>query len=122
MRYDLFFGTQKVGVVTDVDSDFPNLWGRIVYDESLSDPRTDEGARLARFVELNRESIRLIDIEHERDVSQELAALNTELEGYNDFIETDRWRLIDESGKEHPILVPIFRPGGEIVWRWDPSR
>jgi hypothetical protein len=122
MRYDLYFGDIRVGAVTEKDSDFPNLWGAITYDESMSQPISDERTRLARFLELNQESIRLVDIEHEQDVSSELDAVSKQLEAFNDYIETDDWRLVDETGNSLPILVPIFRHDGEIVWRWNPGK
>lgn len=110
----------KVGRVIDDDSDFPNLWGRISYDESLLHPQTEEQRRLAKFVELDRQSMQLIDIEHERDVSQELTAIIAQMEQYQDYIESDDWHLIDDQGAKHPILCPVLREGGEIVWRWNP--
>ena len=44
-----------------------------------------------------------------------------QLEAFNDYIETDDLVLVAESGKRLPILCPILRHGGEIVWRWNPS-
>lgn len=122
IRYSLFLGDLRIGIVNLEDSDFPNVWGQITFDRSLSQPATAGAVRLARFIDLNRESIRLVDVEHEQDVSAELDAVNRELEKYSDYIETDDWRLVDDQGAQHPILCPIFRHGGEIVWRWNPGR
>lgn len=122
MRYDLYFNDIRVGMVTEQDSDFPNLWGVIEYDASILNPTSEERIRLARFLELNRESIRLVDIEHEQDVANELNAVNQQLEAFNDFIESDSWLLIDEAGRTRPILVPIFRHDGEMMWRWNHHR
>ncbi len=121
MRYNLYFGHLRVGTVTEVDKDFPSLWGRIIYDDALSRPNTAAAVRLARFIELNCESIRLVDIEHERDVSIEQEVFNKELEKFQDYIDTDEWVLVEEDGIRHKILCPILRPGGEIVWRWNPK-
>jgi hypothetical protein len=117
-RLDLVFGSIKVGVVTPTDSDFPNLWGDITYHPALANPQSPEAARIAKFVALNQESTRLVDMEHEQDVSRELAAVNAELEGYQDYIESEDWYLIDADGRRHPILCPVLRGPGEIVWRW----
>jgi hypothetical protein len=117
-RYDLVFGSIKVGVVTPTDSDFPNLWGEITYDPRLENPQTPDAARFAKFVALNRESTRLVDMEHEQDVSRELDAINAELESYNDYIESEEWYLIDASDTRLRILCPVLRGTGEIVWRW----
>lgn len=122
-RFDLFFGPLRVGVVTQVDSDFPNLWGAVTYDPALSEPQSPEAARLARFVALNKESTRLLDMEHERDSSRERAAVDAQLEAdYLDCVESEEWRLVDARGRDLPILCPILRGDGEIVWRWDPGR
>jgi hypothetical protein len=122
-RYQLFFGTVKIGDVTETGSDFPNLWGDIVYDPALATPRSPEVARLINFIALNRESTRLLDMEHEHDVAQQQAQVNAQLEAsYLDLIESEDWNLIDEHGRELPILGPILRGDNELVWRWDPRR
>ncbi len=120
MRYELYFRDMKIGDITEDDADFPNLWGTITYNESINRPTTEEQERLARFVELNQDSIRLVDVEHEQDVSAELDVINKELEAFNDYIETDDWLLVTDHGKRLPILCPILRHDGEIVWRWNP--
>ena len=118
-RYDLLFGKLKVGVVTQTKSDFPNLWGEIVYDRALDKPKSAILRRFVKFILLNRESTRLIDIEHEKDVSHELDAVNTELESYKDIIESEDWYLQDERGRRVAILSPVLRGESELVWRWD---
>ena len=123
MHYDLYFGAIKIGVVTEKDSDFPNYWGTITYDKSLVQATcNDERNRLLQFLELNREQIRLVDIEHEQDVSEELEAINQKLDEFSDYIETGGWLLIDETGHQLPILVPLLRHEREIVWRWNPEK
>lgn len=121
-RYELYFGPTKVGIVTETDSDFPNLWGDIVYDLAGLNPNTEQGARFLRFLELSRESTRLVDLQHERDTSREQAAVNEELEArYLDYVESEEWHLIDARGNRVPILCPILCGPGEIVWRWNPA-
>lgn len=122
MRYELYFRGIKIGVVAEDDSDFPNLWGTIIYDESLAQPTTEEQKRLATFLELNRDSNRLLDIEDEQDVSGQLAAIDKQLASYNEYIETDDWILITAHGEAIRILCPFFRSDGGIVWRWNPSK
>ncbi len=121
MLYNLYLGSMRVGCVVEKDSDFPNLRGRIAYDEAVSHPSTNEERRLVEFLELDRESMRLIDVEHEQDVADELSAINAPLEKYQDLIETDDWYLVDEQGSKHPIRCPVLRESGEIVWRWNPQ-
>jgi hypothetical protein len=122
MRYDLYLGPLKVGIVTEQGNDFPNLWGQIAYDKSLLNSNTEAMKRLARFIDLSCESITLVDIEHEQDVADKLAVLNKQLEQFQDYIDTDDWVLVDDKGRRHLILCPILRHGGEIVWRWNPKR
>jgi hypothetical protein len=114
-RYDLVFGSLKVGVVRQTDSDFPNLWGEIIYDPGLENAQSPKVRRFVQFVSLNRESTRLIDMEHEQDVSRELAAVNAELEKYLDYIESEDWYLIAKDGRCVAIMAPILRGANEIV-------
>jgi hypothetical protein len=89
----------------------------------LSEPQAEEAARLARFVELNRESTRLLDLEDKQDTSREQKLVNAELEAnYLDYIESEDWHLVDKRGRKLPILCPLLRGSGEIVRRWNPSR
>lgn len=121
-RYQLYFGPLKLGTVTEVDRDFPNLSGTIVLEPWLAHPSSAAARRLARFVALNKESIRLLDREDEQDTSQEQARVDAELDALSaDYIETDAWRLVDAQGRELPILCPVFHGDDEIVWRWNPT-
>lgn len=121
-RYVLYFGSLRLGVVTEADSDFPNLWGDIDLDPALADPRTAEVARLARFVALDREATRLADVEGEHDSRRAEEAVSDELDAHDsDLIESAAWHLVDEHGRKSPILCPIMRWPAEIVWRWNPD-
>ena len=120
-RYELYFGTRRVGAVTQLDSDFPNLWGSIVYDASITRPQTPEDQRMARYVELSIESMRLMmgDTYVEDDDDDESNPFEAEIDrDFMDLVETNDWRLIDAQGKVEPILFPVFHPDDEIVWRW----
>ena len=121
MKYHLFLGELKIGKVVERDADFPNLWGRIEYETPLISPMTDEQKRLAEFLDLDRRSMALIEVEHERDVTEELESLCVQMEPYQDLIDSEDWRLIDEAGKIHPILCPTLGQSGEICWRWHPQ-
>tara|TARA_B110000495_G_C22522365_1_gene318460 strand:- start:89 stop:472 length:384 start_codon:yes stop_codon:yes gene_type:complete len=119
MQHELRFGTTTVGLVTQTDADFPNVWGEIVLDESLESSACEETTRMAEFIRLNRECTRLADIEHEQDVSTELDAVNQQLESYNDYIETSDWVLVSTDSETVGVMCPIFRDDGELVWRWN---
>ena len=121
MKYDLYFHDKRIGEVSEKNSDFPNLWGKIEFDQSM-DASSGQINRFKEFIELNMESSRLVDVEHEEDVKDELEKINQRLEDFTDYIETDGWFLVDNSGKKHYILVPIFHHSREIVWRWNPDK
>lgn len=122
-RYHLHFGPLRIGVVTESDRDFPNLWGTITYEPWVSGPLSPEEERLARFVALNKESIRLLDMESDIGTSPEQAGVNAELAAsYMDYVESAEWKLVDGRGRDLPILCPILRGDSELVWRWNPGR
>ncbi len=119
-RFDLFFGPMKVGVVFLCDADFPNLWGNIVVDSAVSDPATAEAMRLARFIALNRESTRLMELMDEAGPSPGQEAVDAELaEIGGNFDDSEDWCLVNVLGHRLPILCPVFRDDDEIVWRWN---
>jgi hypothetical protein len=120
MQYDLYLATLKIGRVSEDGRDFPNLWGWLEYEQLMRKPTTAIECRVAKFLELGIEEMKLVDVEHEKDVSREIAAHNVQMEQYRDLIESDDWFLIDENGVKSPILCPILREGGNIVWRWRP--
>jgi hypothetical protein len=122
-RYDLYFGSLKVGAVTETGSNWPSLWGTIEYEPWLPNPQTPEAVRFARFVSLNMESTRLMDIAGEVDNSRERAAVDGELKaGFMDYVESQEWWLVDRHGRKLPILCPILQDNGWMGWRWDPRR
>jgi hypothetical protein len=120
-RLDLYFGTIKVGVVTGVAGDFPNLWGRLTCGPALKQSGCAAVARLVRFLALNRVSTRLADQEPGH-TSRVREAVDAELEArFADYAESEDWHMIDTQGRKRPILCPILRWDGEIVWRWNPG-
>jgi len=117
-NYTLYFGTLKVGVVSESEEDFPSLSGDVVLDPALDEAQTPDAARFTEFLRLNRESTRLVDVSHTQDVREELAAVNTQLDAYVEYVHSDAWHLVDAQGTVLPILCPIFRGRWQIVWRW----
>lgn len=115
-------GDLDVGRVIEIDRDFPNIWGTIARCDWLADPKSDHEKRVARFFELDGESLRLTELKDEGEDSGELDQINARLEDYLDLIESDDWYLLDESSAKRYILCPSIRHDGEIVWRWNPRR
>ena len=114
--------TPPSGPVESANGTTLNSTSGQIYDAALSNPNLDQGSRFVRFLELERESTRLLELEPEQDTSREQAAVNAELEAhYLDYIESEQWHLIDAAGTRHPILCPILHGPGGIVWRWNPT-
>jgi hypothetical protein len=119
MQYELYFGALKIGNVFEDDRDFPSWFGRITYAPSFEQSESELARRLARFIGLSFESIALIDANQEG--SPELADLLREEAAFNDVADSKAWHLIDELGSVIPILCPVLRRDGGIVWRWNPE-
>ena len=95
--------------MAQTDSDFPNLWGTIIYEPWLSAPLTPEAIRFARFVALNKESTRLVDMEDQVVSSREQEVVNAELEAeFMDVVESEGWRLVDDCSRG--VADPVSHP------------
>ena len=119
MQYDLLLGDTRIGSVSQTDTEFPNLSGTIEIAATIQQATSEFAQELKEFIRLNCECTRLVDVQDDQDVGDELQAVNQQLQAYQDLIERDDWLLIDPLGKRHPILCPILRNGNEIVWRWN---
>ena len=87
MRYILKFRNAEVGVIESTDEDFPNLWGEFKIDKNV------EEKPLLAFIELSKRESKLIDEDHVRDISSDIAELEKAKE------------LIQEA-----ILLPLLMP------------
>ena len=114
-RYDLYFGSLKVGVVTRTDSDFPNLWGTIACEPWLSSPRSREEERLVRYFALDRECNRLLEVEHEVDNFREQAAIIAEIEA--EFMDVVEWRSGGWSTAA-AVSCPSCAPASTMTAAW----
>ncbi len=112
MRYILKFRSTEVGVIESTDEDFPNLWGEFKIDKNV------EEKPLLAFIELSKRESKLIDEDHIRDISSDIAELEKEMEPYLYFVESDDWTLETECNEVLKILGPSFKPDGSIMWRW----
>lgn len=120
--YRLYFRTLMVGVVKSGDRDFSNLWGNISYNPAILELGSEETLRFIKFVELSWEEARLVELEHEQDVSEEQKIINARMNAhYMDYIESEDWYLLDGSNCKLPILCPVLYKDSGIVWRWNPG-
>ncbi|MFW9995564.1 MAG: hypothetical protein ACFFD4_26235 [Candidatus Odinarchaeota archaeon] len=119
--YDLYWNETGVGRIEHVDSDFPNLWGVFKLDAELKESDHVLAKRLLAFIDLSIEDSKLLEVEHEKDVSREREEINRKLDAFIDLIETDDWYLIDQRRGILPILSPAFFSDGTVVWRWNPK-
>lgn len=119
MSYELYFSDTKVGTIEYLESDFPSLYGQIIFDEKYLISNEPEISRVKQYLKLQAESCRFLDIEHEQTVETELEKINSKLDEYMDLIETDEWYLVDIDRRKHCILSPIIRLDNEVTWRWN---
>jgi len=92
------------------DEDFPNLSGRY----ELSVPVEELPGLLPAYIAYSLEATRLLLEDEKAYEALEERTGNA----FTALIESEAWRLVDEQGKEHKVLVPEFCPDQEIVWRW----
>lgn len=112
MKYTLKFQNIEVGIVEGTDEDFPNLWGTFKISKDLSD------TSLLAFIELSKRESDLIEEDHIRNISLDVAKLEKEMEPYLNFVESNDWILKSEGNEVLKILVPSFRSDDSIMWRW----
>lgn len=112
MNYTLKYKDIEVGQIKGEEEDFPNLWGKLTKNESL----TDEA--IINFIELSIEESNLIEEDHLRDISKEMTVLEKQIEPYMYLIDSEEWVLISDGGEAEKILVPSFKSNNSIVWRW----
>ena len=119
MNYDIYFDETKIGTIERLDSDFPNLFGKIEFDIKYLKSNSELNVRLRKMMELSRRHSAVTEIEHEQDVEEELEELYQQEEPYRDLIESKEWYLIDESGKKELIFSPMIHENNEVTWRWN---
>lgn len=110
-EYTLVFDGHDLGRVLEEDADFPNMSGTVEFFPAVGTVRA-----LEHVMDYVAFSIRVQPL-YEADRADEVSS--EEEMAFVDLIETEAWVLRDESGDEHGILVPLFGPGGEIIWRWN---
>lgn len=118
VSYKLFWGDVEIGIIKGCEADFPNLSGYIEFETSYLSAQEVDVSRLRKYIQLQAKSCDLIEVEHETDVEKELDLINQELDQYLDFVESDKWHLIDENGNTQSILSPIINSNNEVTWRW----
>jgi hypothetical protein len=110
----LLYGDVELGEVTQQDSDFPNCSGTWRPYPHADNPEIRSFIRA--YVEFSEHA----DSLRTPDVTPAWKAYTLEREPeFEDLIESTDWALRDEDGVRHPLLVPNFCVGGEIVWRWN---
>lgn len=107
MKYKLYYKEIELGYISYLDQDFPNLFGKY----KLTSPLTKD---IDQYINYSIESNRLMITSK----SKWLEFINENGDKFHDLIESEDWKLIDEDGEAHLILVPNFCANNEIVWRW----
>lgn len=111
MNYQLFFDDHQIGTITKKDEDFLNLFG--TYDLLASTEKAHPF--IFQYIQYSIQASMLMG----EDEKKWEEFMEKEESKYMDLIETENWHLIDENGKTHKILVPIFHYNNEIIWRWN---
>ncbi len=111
MLYQLLYKDLLLGTIQHIDSDFPNLSGRV----SLINRGSDKNKLISDYVRYSIEANKLMN----SDEKKWEAFIMVEEEKYTALIESNDWKLISEDGQTHHILVPNFCDNNEIIWRWN---
>jgi len=83
MKYLLKYKQIEVGTVEGIEEDFLNLWGSFSKSESLRDEV------LLKFICLSIRESSLIEEDHLRDTSEDLARLEADIEPFEHFVESE---------------------------------
>lgn len=113
MRYKLVFGGVHLGDVTQVDADFPNLFG--IFQPANASDHPEVRRRIDEYVGYSVEADRLTDEPGKYDAYAEENEAR-----FLDLIESEDWWMEDERGQRSPTLIPNFCRDSGIVWRWRP--
>lgn len=119
MSYELFFEDVLIGKIKYEANDFPNLFGDIAFSSEYLTSNSSKVRRIRDYLNLQAQSVELVEVENEKDVEKELNEMNAKLDQYMDMVETNGWCLISDKGEQLPILSPIIRTDGEVTWRWN---
>jgi hypothetical protein len=111
MTYDLYFNEIKIARIFNAVFEFLNCYGK--YELSAEFLRDHACSELYAFIEYQLQTAPLLAAEKfdELDESEE--------EKFANFIDSEDWYLLDETGKKIPILVPMFNNKMDITWRYN---
>lgn len=107
MNYKLFFRGLEIGIVTQNDQDCTNYYGKYTL---TSDPY----GLIVRYIDY---SIRASAV-YEVDESGWNDFMESEEAEFEELLNPDNWLMLDEQGRLHQIMVPVFYKDAEMVWRW----
>lgn len=110
MQYTLYFSNIKIGTVTQLDADFPNLSGTYELAASL----VGKNQLFDNYIAYSVQSDTLMS----RDMAAWEKFMEQEEHKYQELIDSENWKLIDEDGQPRSILIPIFGEDHRFVWRW----
>ncbi|MFD2567331.1 hypothetical protein [Pseudotenacibaculum haliotis] len=110
MNYKLYYKDLEIGTIVQEDQDFPNLFGTY----KLSDKLKSGHNFINEYIKYSVEAYALMN----KDEQKWLKLVQSEEEKFGELIESEDWKLIDQKGEVHKILIPNFGNHNEIVWRW----
>ncbi len=106
MNYSLFHRN-----IEQRNEDFPNLSGFF----KANDGNNGKHKLVDEYINYSIESDALFS----DDENNWLEFIEREESKYIELIESEVWKLVDENGKIHKILIPNFLDKNEIIFRWN---
>ncbi|MBK8366497.1 MAG: hypothetical protein IPL10_03490 [Bacteroidetes bacterium] len=118
MTYKLYFDEKLIGDIEYADADFPSFSGKFNLILNQSDTLStqilnyiDFSARQDRYYASLENAVEYEAGENEQE------ELELEEANYENIIETDSWKIVDENNETTKILIPTFGFDKTIVWR-----
>jgi len=102
---ELYFQEELVAFLSDSQIEWPR-------SDSIYRTNKELKSELADYIQSSVKCSALID-----KLDQETRDyIEAEERTFTHLIDSDEWYILDEDGKKHPILVPIFHPENIVVW------
>jgi len=115
--YTLYYDTIRIGTLSTLDNEFPNLCGNFSYDEDFMHGDDALTLRIREFLTLQAKTDSLLFCEDTASLKA-LEALHSLLDTYDDMSDSIFWCLEDDTHARLSILVPLISEDHTMTWRW----
>lgn len=110
VKYKLLYKNLEVGSVEQLNADFPNLFGKYELNDSFL---TNE-ILVKNYIQYSIQAYILMNQDEEKWIE----FIGLEESKYEELIDSEDWKLIDEKNEVHKIMIPNFCDQNQIIWRW----